>query len=261
MTDFTSAHYLKSQLLERAGFRHAFFTRLGGVSEGPYASLNFSITVGDTPQNVNENLARAARALAVAPERLYFLSQVHGSDVREIHGTEARDDVLRIEGDALVGRSESAACGVRTADCVPILIADLNSGTVAAVHAGWRGVVRGIVTRCVQTLNVNGAHLLAAIGPHISLDAFEVSEDVARELEAVSQARDCVDRSRPKPHVDLRLIVRSQLETSGLRPQDIDDVTGCTLLEPELFFSFRRDGKHSGRHLSAIVPRVKGATP
>jgi copper oxidase (laccase) domain-containing protein len=97
--------------------------------------------------------------------------------------------------------------------------------------------------------------LVAAIGPHISLAAFEVEEDVAQELLAASPDPDIVDRSGPKPHVDLRKMARAQLARAGLHHDDIDDVLGCTVLEPERFYSFRRDGEQSGRLLTAIVPR------
>ncbi len=102
--------------------------------------------------------------------------------------------------------------------------------------------------------------LIAAIGPHISLAAFEVSEEVAQTLLAASRDPDIVLRSPPpshaKPHVDLRRMLRAELASQGLAEGAIDDVWGCTVLEPERFFSFRRDGKASGRHLSAIVPRL-----
>ena len=252
------AHRLVSPLLEEAGFRHAFFTRRGGVSTGPYESLNFSLGVGDREENVRENLARAARALDVATGRIFFLSQVHGADVHVLAGDESHDEILHRRGDALIGASPDAACAVRIADCAPILLADRRTGAVAAVHAGWRGTVAGVVASAIRTLRESAgesADLMAAIGPHISLEAFEVGEDVARQLAAASPDADVVDRSRAKPHVDLRRILRSQLRAQGLERDSIDDVPGCTVLDEDLLFSYRRDGKKSGRHLAAIVPR------
>lgn len=253
----SQAQYRSSRLLRDSGFRHAFFTRHGGVSTGPYRSLNFSYAATDTPENVRENLQRAAHALQVDAARLYFLSQVHGRDVRVLGGDEDRERVLFEEADALVSLARDVACGVRTADCVPILIGDRASGGVAAIHAGWRGTVAGVVAQAVQRLRrVSGGEgdLVAAIGPHISLQAFEVSEDVAQELAECSPLADVVDRSfGPKPHVDLRRIVRAQLLELGLAEDTIDDVPGCNLLDEADFFSYRRDGKASGRHLSAIV--------
>lgn len=253
------AEFLDSALLRQAGFRHAFFTRNGGVSAGPYESLSFSESVGDLPENVRENLARAAVVLGVEPARLFFLSQVHGRTAHVVDGGSRRDDVVRTEGDVLLSADPGVACGVRSADCVPVLVADRRSGAVAAVHAGWRGVVAGAVESAVERLRalVGGElDLIAAIGPHISLQAFEVSEDVAAELLRSSPDPGVVERPPgARPHVDLRRIARAKLTALGLAPHAIDDVPGCTVLDRARFFSYRRDGARSGRHLSAIVPR------
>lgn len=252
------AEYLESALLRESGFRHAFFTRRGGVSEGPYATLNFSRAVGDAPERVAQNLALAGEALSLPPDRIYFLSQVHGNGTVRLNGDEPAEAVLEREGDAVVSRAPGLACGVRTADCVPILVADRRSGAVAAIHAGWRGIVRGVVEAGVNALRETAGgepELVAAVGPHIRLWSFEVDEDVAEELAAVSPVPCVVRRDGMKPHVRLDNIVRAKLAAVGLAPEHIDDVGGCTVSEDERFFSFRRDGKVGGRHLAAIVTR------
>ena len=253
------ADCLTSAVLTEAGFRHAFFTRKGGVSEGPYATLNFSRAVGDAAERVARNVALAAEVLGVTPGHVYYLSQVHGKVAHVLDGTEAPESVITLEGDALVSRATHVACGVRSADCVPILVGDRRSGAVAAIHAGWRGVVRGVVEAAVATLRAqagSAGDLVAAIGPHIRVGAFEVSDDVAEELAAASPVAGVVERGGTKPHVSLVRIVRAKLEALGIAAGSIDDVGGCTVTEPERFFSFRRDGKVGGRHLSAIVPRA-----
>lgn len=258
MTD--TAEHVTSPLLTSAGFRHAFFTRRGGVSSGPYESLNFSVTVGDAPANVAENLRRAAAVLGVGVDRVHYLSQVHGRDVVEVSEVVDAAALRSCRGDALVGASSDHACAVRTADCVPILVGERGSGVAAAVHAGWRGVSARIVEAALTAMRRRigrSGDFVAAIGPHISLAAFEVSDEVATELRNASPDPDVIERSAGlKPHVDLRRIVRAQLEALGVAPAAIDDVDGCTVGEPARFFSYRRDGKHSGRHLSAIVPRT-----
>jgi polyphenol oxidase len=256
----------QSPILAAAGFRHAFFTRQGGASQGPFESLSFSTAVGDEPSHVDENLRRAAALLEVDAEQVLYLSQVHGRQARFYGPGDAcaRPHLLTLEGDALGGLRLERAYGVRSADCVPILLADTDSGGVMAVHAGWRGVVAGVVEAGVECLrrNVGGpGRLLAAIGPHISAAAFEVSPEVAAELAAVCPVPGCVLYPRgtippAKPHVDLRHIVTQKLLALGLNEASIDQVGGCTNLEPERYFSFRRDGKRSGRHLSAIVARA-----
>lgn len=255
------AAFLESSLLRAAGFRHAFFSRRGGVSKGPYESLNFSITVGDDPGNVARNLELGAEALGVRSERIYFLSQVHGAVTRAISGSEAPAELRTVEGDAVASRAVDLACSVRTADCVPILAGDRRTGAVVAIHAGWRGVVRGVVESGLSELRAlagDGAEIVVAVGPHIRERAFEVSDDVALELESASPVPGVVDRSGRKPHVSLCRIVRAKLVALGVPEASIDDVGGCTHDEPERFFSFRRDGKIGGRHLSAIVPRPAG---
>lgn len=255
------AAYLQSPLLARAGFRHAFFTRVGGASEGPFESLSFSTAVGDQPAAVDENLRRAGALLGVDAERILFLSQVHGREALFYDAPATRAQTITLEGDALGGSDVQSAYGVRSADCVPVLIADEQSGAVMAVHAGWRGVARRVVEAGVSRLlersgGSEPSRLLAAIGPHISLPAFEVSDDVAAELAASCPAPGAVYRQGfAKPHVDLRYIVTQQLFALGLTEASVDHVNGCTVLDPARFFSFRRDGKRSGRHLSAIVPR------
>jgi polyphenol oxidase len=251
------ADFLKSPILAAHGFRNAFFTRRGGVSEGPFESLNFSVAVGDVESRVETNRALAASALAVAAEQLYFVSQVHGTHVVRLSGAETRAHTLTLEADAVTSANPEVACGVRTADCVPILLADLTSGQVAAVHAGWRGVAANIVVKALSSLGGRPKDWLAAIGPHISAAAFEVGEEVALELERCSAAVGAVvHHGNGKAHADLRAIVRAQLTSAGVVAENIDDVFGCTLLEPERFFSFRRDGRVSGRHFSAICART-----
>jgi hypothetical protein len=248
---------LTSSLLDQGGFRHGFFTREGGVSEGPFASLNFSALTGDDPALVQENLARAAARLGVAPARLFVLSQVHGVGCRQVTEGDEREIVAREEGDAVLAARGALACAVRVADCTPILVGDHESGAVAAIHAGWRGVELGIVGAAIQQLRVVAgprARLAAAIGPHISFAAFEVGDDVADRLVAISPVEGVARRLQDgRMHVDLRRIVEAQLRQAGVG--EIDHVEGCTVREPARFFSFRRDGQRSGRHLAAIVPR------
>lgn len=255
-----AASYLESSTLRQAGFRHAFFTRRGGVSLPPWDSLSFAVSVGDTPEAVQENVARAAAVLGVRPARLYYLSQVHGTAHRVLDGTEASPEVIRSVGDITASRSPDVACAVRSADCVPVLLADRRSGAVAAVHSGWRGTVLGAAVaglRALEELAGGSLDVVAAVGPHIELCCFEVGEDVAAELAAASSAgeRAVSGRGDGKARVDLRAIVRAQLEAAGVAASAIDDVPGCSVCDRERFHSFRRDREKSGRMLSAIVAR------
>lgn len=253
------AQFQRSELLEREGFRHAFFTRRGGVSVGPYESLSFSLAVGDEKTAVAENLERAAGALGVGTSRLHFLSQVHAAGVVVTSGRETEEAMVQREGDALLSTDPTCAVSVRVADCVPILVGDCRSGAALAIHAGWRGLSLGVIESGVAKLREivgSGGNLVAAIGPHISVAAFEVSDEVADVLAACAPRAHAVDRTLgPKPHVSLVRIARQKLLELGLGEHAVDEVPGCTFGDGAHFFSFRRDGKTSGRHLAAIVPR------
>jgi polyphenol oxidase len=253
------AEALTSAMLAEAGFRHAFFTRRGGVSPAPWESLNFAANTGDEPARVAENLGRAAAVLGVDVGRIYFLSQVHGVDARRIDEGDDRSVVARAEGDVTLSGVPGVACGVRSADCVPVLIADRASGAVAAVHSGWRGTVQDVVRAGISALRAlsgESGDLVAAIGPHIEACCFEVGADVAAELTACSAAGErALAAAGPKPRIDLRQIVRAQIEAAGIPAGQVDDVRGCTVCAPGLFHSYRRDGARSGRLLSAIVAR------
>jgi len=263
------ADVLRSRVLSALGIAHGFNLRTGGLSEGPYASLNLGRSVGDLPERVEQNHRRFAAAVGYAPDALYETSQVHGAAVHVVDaGRQAQAErpprsVRAIEADALIAPAGGLAVGVRVADCVPLLLLDTRSGAVAAVHAGWRGTVRGVVEAGVHNLLATGAGdpsaLRAAALPHIRRCCFEVGDDVALELLAATPGRDLsvIDRSRPKPHVDLTAIVSAKLRALGVPADAIDAVGGCTRCEPERFFSFRRDGKQSGRHLAVIVSRTR----
>lgn len=248
---------VRSSLLEGAGFRHGFSLRQGGVSVGPFESLNLGRTLGDEPAHVAENVRRFAEAVGVAPAQLMEVSQVHGRTVAEANRETTQDALRLMEADALVTDVPEHAVAVRTADCVPLLIADPSRGAVAAVHAGWRGVVARVLhaslSRMRHRYGSQPETLLVAIGPHIR--RYEVSEEVAARLEEAGLGADVVDRSAPRPHVRLAETLRAQLRAFGIRPGQIDDVGGCTLDEPSRFFSHRRDRGQTGRHLSAIVAR------
>lgn len=249
---------LTSGLLTRAGFVHGFSTREGGVSKPPYATMNLATTVGDDLDHVAENYRRFCAALGIDRGLLFETEQVHGDSVYLVTEIDEPITTRMRSADALVTRCQGFAVGVRVADCVPILLADPRSGAVAAVHAGWRGCVARVLDRAIDVLVAEAGsdpgELLAAIGPHISLAAFEVGEEVAQAIADSAHGEPVVNRDRPKPHVDLGRTVRAQLLHRGLREEAIERVPGCTYSEPERFHSFRRDGKRSGRHLGAIVP-------
>lgn len=257
---------LTSDLLARAGFHHAFSTRLGGVSAAPFDDLNLQsvqanarIAEGeprDTESNIRENHARFAEAAGLARDAsVVDVSQVHGCTV-----VAARDaTTARVPADAITSVRGGNAILIRVADCVPILLADPATGAVAAVHAGWRGVVAGIVPAAVDALRAIGADprdLIAAVGPSISTAHFEIGPEVADELTRADLAS-CVVAPGiygPKHHADLVRGVRLQLERAGVERTNIDAEPPCTYADRARFHSFRRDGAQSGRLAALIAP-------
>ncbi len=198
--------------------------------------------------------AELARELGLArAARIVQVKQVHGGGA--IDAASAGPDAC---ADALVGRASSdpVAVGVRVADCVPVLVADEATGDVAAIHAGWRGIVAGVVRAGIERLGDRRHSLLAAIGPCIGPCCFEVGRDVAETIARASHGASVVTAERgDKAYVDLRAAVRAQLVAAGVTDARIEDVPGCTKHETGRFHSFRRDGANSGRMLAAIAAR------
>lgn len=254
------ADVLRSELLLRLGFRHGFNLRSGGASTAePYASFNLGRAVGDDPAQVAENHRRFASAVGYADGALFEVSQVHGPAVVAIDRGAQPLELRRHEADGLVALAGQTPIGVRVADCAPLLLADVASGAVAALHAGWRGTVAGVVEAGVAALLRASAGqpdaLRVAVFPHIRACCFEVGDDVADTLRMASPSPCVMKKSGHRPHVDLFTILAAKLAALGIAREHVEDVAGCTRCESDRFFSFRRDGKHSGRHLAAIVSR------
>ncbi len=242
----------RSALLTSLGIVHAFSTRQGGVSTGRYASLNLGQKWGDDPAAAAENLRRFSVAAGFSVASLCRARQVHGKRVLTID--DALADIAIEEADGLASALHGLALGVATADCVPLLFAD-GRGRVAAVHAGWRGTVANIAGAAVETLVRLGARvdeLRVAFGPSICVDCFEVGREVADQFIPITNAA-VQQKPNARPHVDLRYANRRLLEQAGILAAHIDDAPPCTMHEPELFFSFRRDGAKIGQQLSVII--------
>lgn len=243
---------LEAPRLRAAGFAHGFTLRTGGVSEGPFATANLGRDLGDDPAAVEENHRRLASALGF--DRLYEVRQVHGRALRQVGAEEDPARVRDESADGLIATQWGVAVGVRVADCVPVLLADPATGAVAAVHAGWRGVEARIVADAVARLG-GRERIRAAIGPHIRQEHFEVGPEVAQRLAAVAEGCEVVVEGSGRPHVDLAGIVRAQLRAAGVDDDRIEDVGGDTYADPARFFSYRRDGGRTGRHLAVVVAR------
>jgi polyphenol oxidase len=222
-------------------------TRAGGVSRGPYASLNLGDHVGDSPSAVASNRHRLVSQCAL-PTTPCWLRQVHGTTVADLRSAPPRP-----EADAAWTHRPGQICAILTADCLPVLLCDRAGTVVAAAHAGWRGLAAGVLAQTVARLPVPAAQLLAWLGPAISQAAFEVGSEVyaAFVTQDDAGAGECfVESGAPgKYRADLYGLARQQLKALG-----VPAVYGgeyCTHGDPERFFSHRRDGV-CGRQASLI---------
>lgn len=236
-------------------FRHAFFTRRGGVSTGPFASLNLREGAGDEPDAVRENRRRAVAAFGTDPHRWVGVRQVHGR--RVVAASEAGDDV---EADAIVAVAPGWTLRVGAADCVPLLLGDPASGAVAAVHAGWRGAVAGIVEAAVERLGrdvgSDPSSMHAAVGPSISGPQYQVGPEL---VEAFADAGFPASIVAPDPHradrwrLSVPEAVRFALQRAGLAQGRVHVGGWCTASDPERFYSHRRDRGVTGRHWAVVA--------
>jgi purine-nucleoside/S-methyl-5'-thioadenosine phosphorylase / adenosine deaminase len=240
-----------------AAFPHGFTTRRGGVSAPPWDSLNLGGAVGDDPAHVAENWARLERATGLAFAR-----------VRQVHGARAvRLDAPcapALEADVVVSRGAGVAACVSVADCVPVLLADPETGAVAAVHAGWRGTIEGAAAEGVRALareaGAPAGRLLASIGPSIGPCCYEVSPDLAARFRAALGDEVVRAGSSAAPHLDLWEANVRILRAAGVA--SIEVAGRCTSCERDLFFSHRRDAGRTGRQMAFIAPREPtGAGP
>ena len=284
-TNWTTKISCGLQLLQIPAFSklrwliHAFSTSPGGISVLEEEKvLNLGFTEWDTRENVQVNRRRFQRAAGAKDLPLITLKQFH-SDVIHLFDTTPGEPC---KGDASITNRPNHLLAIQTADCVPILLVDPKKRAIAAIHAGWRGTLARIAAKTIgkmqMHLGTNPRDLLAGIGPSIGLCCYEVGTEVATQfLSQFADAPDYFDEFRtgdepnpiqwlnmmppghqPPPKgvlLDLRKANRSQLQSAGLRPQNIHTIDLCTACHPDLLFSYRKQGPQSGRLMSVIALR------
>lgn len=248
--------------LEENGFVNGFSTRLGGVSAFPANDLNLAGFGEDAEENIFENRRRFLNVFGT-DYRLTTVWQVHGDAVKIVTND---DDIKNTEerADALACDLPNILIGVKTADCVPVLLGDKQSGAFAAVHAGWRGTVASIVTKTVEkmreTFGTNAHDLICVIGPAATCRSYEVGADVIEAFaEKFPASENLFAATRPgHAMIDLHRANREQLLSLGALEENIFTAPFCTMERTDLFFSYRKEknlyGK-TGRLLSVIGRR------
>ena len=256
----------------------AFSTnRHGGVSQGKYASFNVNSYCGDDPDAVVANKALLAKELGVSTNCIVMPHQTHDTVIRQIHPsffdgmeTDQRDFLEGV--DALMTDLCGVCIGVSTADCIPVLLYDAAHRAVSAIHAGWRGTVGRIVQKAVREMSrafsTNPVDIYAIVGPSISLENFEVGDEVYCEfldkgfdMEKIAKrfpASDWGENHAMKWHIDLWECNRLQLLQAGVSPQRIQVAGICTYANVQDYFSARKLGIKSGRIFTGILMNEKG---
>lgn len=238
--------WLKADWPAPAGVVAGTSLRTGGVSVGSYSSLNLGAHVGDDSASVAENRRRFLETCDL-PQQPVWLSQVHGSNVI----VDPPVNAVPPQADAVLGRSAGTVCAVLTADCLPVLFVSLVDDEVAAAHAGWRGLLNGVLEVAVSAMTAPPGRILAWLGPAISQASFEVGPEVQEQFcdRDAAAALHFKANARGRWQADLYGLARQRLQAAGLR-----QVYGggyCTFSDPQRFFSYRRDGE-CGRMCSFV---------
>lgn len=223
-------------------------TRSGGLSQGPYHSLNLGLFTDDDPDRVEGNLLLFCSELGISNSQLALTRQVHGTEVLEVRSAG------RYEGyDAMITNQPNIFLGIGTADCCPVLLVDPVHPAVGAVHAGWRGAAASILPKTIGQMHAafgcDPGDIQAYLGTCIGPMDYEVGEEVADQFPDVFLRSGLVEG---KYYLDLKGCLFAQALASGILPEHISASSHSTYAEPDLFFSYRRDGVASGRMLSLI---------
>ena len=249
--------FYSKKLLKQKEIRHCFFNRKGGKSKGIYKSLNCGKGSLDKKNHVNANLIIASKKLSKASNKLILLNQIHSNKYFFIKDHKSKKN--KLIGDALITNKRKIILGVLTADCVPILIFDKKLKMISAVHAGWKGAFKGIISAVIKYFIKNGSeskNLIAAIGPCISQKNYEVQKDFkSKFLKQSENNKIFFTNIRNKTYFSLNKYVNFQLKSFGVKKIDI--INKDTYNPKNNFFSARRSNHKKendyGRNISLIM--------
>ena len=245
-------------LLESGMVRHGFSTRMGGVSEGPYATMNFSFTRGDNPEAVRENYRRMAEALRVDMEKMVLTWQTHTTNVRVVSEEDLGKGIIKERDyrdvDGLVTDMPDVTLVTFFADCVPLYFLDKKNHAIGLSHSGWRGTVKRMGEKTLETMaeafGTRPEDVTACIGPSICMDCYEVGgeviEEFAAEFPEAVHDRLFYKKENGKYMLNLWEANRIVLTDAGIREENLSVTDICTHCNPELLFSHRRSPEKRG---------------
>jgi YfiH family protein len=244
-----SLRIFQFDLLSSPELSHSIFTRHGGVSPAPWASLNVGATVGDDRERVLENRQRAMTAIGLDPESIYDAWQVHSAEVIVVDRPRDGGEILKADG--LVSDARNVTLFMRFADCVPILLFDPVKMVIGLGHAGWLGTTRGFATALVQAMvdsfDCRPEDLLAGLGPSIGPDHYSIREDVINQVRSAlgASTEKYLHTVGDKIHLDLWSANREQLELQGVHQIEVAEI--CTACHLEDWYSHRQEAGRTGR--------------
>lgn len=256
--------FLSYPILENTGIvSHGFSTRLGGVSEGGYSSMNLSLSRGDSPEAVEENTKRIARAIGVEKEKMVYTQQTHTTNVAVVSGKDAGSTLK--ETDGLVTDSPGICLVTFYADCVPLYFVDPVRRAIGLSHSGWRGTVGKMAAATVEKMKecfgTRPEDIIAAVGPSICQDCYEVSEDVTSRFKEAFREEDWKDlfykKENGKFQLDLWKANEINLREAGVLPEHIAVTNVCTCCNPKILFSHRVQGWNRGNLCAFLALKDK----
>lgn len=259
-----AAYFYDPQIQGTGMVSHGFFSRLGGVSEPPYQSLNMGLSRPDKPEHIRENQMRGARALGMEYKKLVLVHYQHGNQVQAVSRKQAGNGIVKKQAlphcDGLITRDMLLPLMTLHADCLPVFFLHVKTGAVGVCHAGWRGVLAHLPLRVAQKMcflfGGDIRDVLIGVGPGIGPCCFEVSAQLAGRFGRAFEDGNVTQSREAKQYIDLPRAVALQCLKGGILPQHITLSDLCTFCYEDLFFSYRRDRGKTGA-MGAMIQKIR----
>ncbi len=245
---FNEIPVIQFPLLERiAWLKHGVSTRLGGVSEGIYASMNLGFLNGDSRENVQENYKRICNSIGIDADSMVFSYQTHTDHIRKVSSADCGKGYSKERDykdiDALITNDSKVTLVIFTADCVPVFLVDTVNHAIGLAHSGWKGTKNKIAVKTLNKMEeeygTTPQNVLAVTGPCICRSCYEVGDDVEKQFQDAFTEEQFNKITAMEHHVDLALAIQFSLEEAGIKPENISDSGFCTACNSDILFSHR----------------------